>query len=225
MEKVEQTIRTSNQDMLVTLVLIRTDMVAPILHILESRVTRTGGMIGQIVAGDFFIDGQADAKALLTLVNHVDNFSFQRLVIRHLIGVEGWAALAEALRLLPPLALLHDILHLHDPLRLHEAGASGFRSFVVSPQWTSPRNLMLKGRRQDLQSEIHISKTHTVWCLSHKRQLHPILTRSKPLHFDVIGSRWDLFYPDPNHVVYYVLKEAGEDWARLELYLDTEDMK
>ena len=45
MEKVEQTIRTSNQDMLVTLVLIRTDLVAPILHIPESRVTRTGGMI------------------------------------------------------------------------------------------------------------------------------------------------------------------------------------
>ena len=35
LEKVEQTIRTSNQDRLVTLVLIRTDMVAPILHILE----------------------------------------------------------------------------------------------------------------------------------------------------------------------------------------------
>ena len=86
MEKVEQTIRTSNQDMLVTMVLIRTDLVAPILHILESRVRRTGGMIGHIVAGDFFIDGQADAKALLTLVNHVDNFSFQRLVIRGLIG-------------------------------------------------------------------------------------------------------------------------------------------
>ena len=42
MEKVEQTIRTSNQDMLVTMVLIRTDLVAPILHILESRVRRTG---------------------------------------------------------------------------------------------------------------------------------------------------------------------------------------
>ena len=84
---------------------------------------------------------------------------------------------------------------------------------------------MLKGSWQDLQSEIPISKTHTVGCLSHKRQLHPILTTSKPLHIDVIGSRWDLFYPDPNHVVYYLLKEAEEDWARLELYLDTEDMK
>ena len=195
LEKVERTIRTSNQDMLVTLVLIRTDMVAPILHILESMVTRTGGMNGHIVAGDFFIDGQADAKALLTLVNYVDNFSFQRLVIRGLIGVEGWAALAEALGLLPPLALLHDILHLHDPLRLHEIGASGFRSFVVSPQCTgtSPRNLMLEGRRQDLQSVFNALP---------------------------VGSRWDLFYPDPNHVVYYVLKEAEEDWARLELYLD-----
>ena len=37
-----------------------------------------------------------------------------------------------------------------------------------------------------------------------------------------VGSRWDLFYPGPNHVVYYVLKEAEEDWARLELYLDAE---
>ena len=170
-------------------------MVAPILHILESRVTRTGGMIGHIVAGDFFIDGQADAKALLTLVNHMDNFSFQRLVIRGLIGAKGWAALVEALRLLRPLALLHDILHLHDPLRLHEVGASGFRSFVVSPQWTSPRNLMLEGRRQDLQSVFNALP---------------------------VGSRWDLLYPDPNHVVYYVLKETEEDWARLELYLDTE---
>ena len=39
LEKVQRTVRTSNQDMLV---LIRTDMVAPILHILESRVTHTG---------------------------------------------------------------------------------------------------------------------------------------------------------------------------------------
>ena len=58
-------------------------MVVPIL---ESRVMRTGAMVGHIVAGDFFIDGQAEAKALLTLFNHVDNFSFQRLVIRGLIG-------------------------------------------------------------------------------------------------------------------------------------------
>ena len=119
-------------------------------------------------------------------------------MIRRLINAEGWAALVEALRLLPPLALLHDILHLHDPLRLHEAGASGFRSFVVSPQWTSPRNLMLEGRRQDLQSVFNALP---------------------------VGSRWDLLYPDPNHMVYYVLKETEEDWARLELYLDTEDMK
>ena len=52
---------------------------------------------------------------------------------------------------------------------------------------------MLEGRRQDLQSVFNALP---------------------------VGSRWDLFYPDPNHVVYYVLKEAEEDWARLELYLD-----
>ena len=54
---------------------------------------------------------------------------------------------------------------------------------------------MLEGRRQDLQSVFNALP---------------------------VGSRWDLFYPGPNHVVYYVLKEAEEDWARLELYLHTE---
>ena len=169
------------------------------------------GMVGHIVAGDFFIDGQDDAKALLMWTTSVSKGWWS------VDWSEGWATLVEALRLLPS----------RYSSSWFPPAARGWCLGVplICCLTTSPRNLMLRGRRQDLQSEIHISKTHTVWCLSHKRQLHPILTRSKPLHFDVIGSRWDLFYPDPNHVVYYVLKEAGEDWARLELYLDTEDMK
>ena len=67
------------------------------------------------------------------------------------------------------------------------------RRLINAEGWASPRNLMLKGRRQDLQSVFNALP---------------------------VGSRWDLFYPDPNHVVFYVLKEAEEDWARLELYLD-----
>ena len=113
-------------------------------------------MIGHIVAVDFFIDGQADAKALLTLVNHVDNFSFQRLVIRGLIGVEGWAALAEALRLLPPL-----VLH------AQEVGDSGFWSFVISSRRISPRNLMLQGRRQDLRALFNALPVGSTWHLIH----------------------------------------------------------
>ena len=46
-----------------------------------------------------------DGEAFLTLVQHAAVFSFGMLNIERAIGEGGWTALAEALRLLPPLVL------------------------------------------------------------------------------------------------------------------------
>ena len=153
LEQIERSTRTSKQQ--VSLV-VRADIRGSILHLLKSRVTRPGGKIGQIVAGDFVFDTQDDAEAFLTLVKHVDNISFRRMIVRDLISEEGWAALAEALRLLPPL-----VLH------AQEVGDSGFWSFVISSRRISPRNLMLQGRRQDLRALFNALPVGSTWHLIH----------------------------------------------------------
>ena len=54
---------------------------------------------------DFICRTQNDAEALLSLVQHAEEFGLPRLLILGPIGEGGWAALVEALRLLPPLVL------------------------------------------------------------------------------------------------------------------------
>ena len=62
--------------------------------------------------------------------------------------------------------------------------------------WASEPSSIENGRTDPrAPSEIPISMTHTVGCLSHKRQLHPILMRSKPLHIDAIGMLTWAFEP------------------------------
>ena len=73
------------------------------------------------------------------------HYPFPRLQVTGPIGEEGWAMLAEALRLLPPLkSWLHD---LNDPLDTQR-----FRSFTVSSRRSSPKKFMLGGRRRDVKA-------------------------------------------------------------------------
>ena len=66
---------------------------------------RQEGMISQVDAHAFICKSQDDAEALLTLVQSTEEFGFRRLAICGAIGEGGWTALAEALRVLPPLVL------------------------------------------------------------------------------------------------------------------------
>ena len=81
---------------------------------------------------------QDEAEAFLTLAERSEVFAFRRLAIRGAIGEGGWAALAEALRVLPPLLLDATI---QDP------DLRGFQALVVGG-----RNLLLDGRREDLRA-------------------------------------------------------------------------
>ena len=116
------------------------------------------------------------------------------------IGERGWAALAEALRLLPPLIpqdpqapqVAQDFW---DPEMVNnqEFYHQGFRSFVVSSTGPGPRKLMLDGREEDLKSVFN----------------------SIP-----IGSFWHLEYRTKIRYHRSFNKASEEDWVRLKQYMD-----
>ena len=114
----------------------------PLGSALKSRMMRQEGVkMSQVDAHVFTCATQNEAAVLLTLVRRTERFSLRRLDIRGAIGPGGWAALAEALRLLHPLALGP-----HDPRR--------FQYLVVGTRNVGPgaRNLMLDGRREDVRA-------------------------------------------------------------------------
>ena len=68
------------------------------------------------------------------------------MVVRGPIGEEGWAMLAEALRLLPPLVP-------PEADQLFDLNNQGFHSFLIFfSQKSDPRDLMRGGRRQDVKA-------------------------------------------------------------------------
>ena len=113
-------------------------MKGPLIRALRSRMNREEGMIRAVdVRSGLVFDTQADAEALPVLIQRTENLSgFSRLYIRGAIGEGGWAALAQALRLLPPL-LLHGV----------QNGVRGFSRLTVRG-----RDLMLDGRREDVRA-------------------------------------------------------------------------
>ena len=90
--------------------------------------------------------------------------------------------LAEALRLLAPLKSWH-----------FDLDTQGFRSFYVISRKSSPKKLMLGGRRHDVRAVFDALPVGSFWY--------------------VIGSKeewdWD--------------KNSKEDWEKLEHYLETEE--
>ena len=77
----------------------------PLTSALKSRMTRQEGAINHVDAHFFSCVTQDEAEGFLTLAERSEVFAFRRLAIRGAIGEGGWAALAEALRVLPPLLL------------------------------------------------------------------------------------------------------------------------
>ena len=122
------------------------------------------------------------------------------MVVTGPLGERGWAALAEALRLLPPLVpvdpqapqVLQDFW---DPEMLNnqEFYHQGFRSFVVFSTSPGPRKLMLDGREEDLKAVFN----------------------SIP-----IGSFWLLEYGTQIFYKWRFNKASEEDWLRLKQYMD-----
>ena len=87
----------------------------------------------------FTLTTQNDAEDLLTLAKSVGKIGFQRLAIGGGIGERGWAALAEALRMLPPLTL-HSDWDIGDK-------PAGFNRLVIGS-----RQMMLEGGREDVKA-------------------------------------------------------------------------
>ena len=102
---------------------------------LKSRMVRQEEMIKEVFAQCYICKTQEDAEALPTLVQRSERFNLQRVAIKGEIGVAGWAALPEALQLLPPYFLGGGAFYL-----------SGFQALVAE------RNLMLDGRREDVKA-------------------------------------------------------------------------
>ena len=107
-----------------------------LMSALKSRMMRQEGKVSRVETHFFSCGTQDEAEALPTLVEHTERFGFRRLVIGGAIAEGGWAALAEALRLLPPLVLDGGP---HDP--------RGFQALVVGS-----KHLMVDGRREDVRS-------------------------------------------------------------------------
>ena len=113
-----------------------------LLSALISRTMRQEEAICKVDCNAFLCRTQDDAEALLSLVQRAEVVKFRRLAILGSIGKAGWVALAEALRLLPPLPL--------DPWNMEAPGPlqpRGFQALVVKR-----RNLMLEGRREDVRA-------------------------------------------------------------------------
>ena len=142
---------------------------------LNSRMTRQERMIMEVYAPSFICKTQDEAEALRPLVQRTKRFKIRRLAILGAIGEDGWAALAEALRLLPPQALVVD------------------------------RNLLLELRRETVRavwdaltqgSSVFVNGVKTLHCA------HCALTVQQR-SFN---------------------KATEEDWVRLELCLDNEEV-
>ena len=110
------------------------------------------------------------------------------------IGERGWAALAEALRLLPPL-IPQDLQDFWDPEMVNnqEFYHQGFRSFVVSSTGPGPRKLMLDGRQEDLKAVFNSIPVGSFWHLEYRTQIR--------------------YHRSFN-------KTSEEDWVRLKQYMD-----
>ena len=108
----------------------------PLRSALKSRMTRQEGKIDQVDADFVVIESQDQAEALRTLVQLTEEFVFRGLAIGGAIGEGGWAAVAEAVRVLPLLLLDQGPL-----------GARGFQALVLHS-----KNLMLDGRREDVRA-------------------------------------------------------------------------
>ena len=108
----------------------------PLTSALKSRMMRQEEKISQVDA--YFLTCQTldQAEAVRTLVQLTERFGFRRLAIRGAIGEGGWAALAEAFRVLPPMLLDGGP---EDP--------RGFQALVADS-----KNLMLDGRRDDVRA-------------------------------------------------------------------------
>jgi len=120
----------------------------PFIPALKSRAMRQEREIRWIDTFAYHCQTQNDAEAFLTLAQCTKEFGFRTLVISGEIREQGWAALAEALKLLSPLVL--DTYNPDDfdgddydgdgglpPLR-------GVQSLIVGD-----RNFLLDGRRED----------------------------------------------------------------------------
>ena len=116
------------------------------------------------------------------------------------IGERGWAALAEALSLLPPLIpqdpqapQVAQNFWGPEMVNNQEFYHQGFRSFVVSSTGPGPRKLMLDGREEDLKAVFNAIP---------------------------IGSFWHLEYG--TKIIYQrsFNKASEEDWVRLKQYMD-----
>ena len=117
-------------------------MKGPLISALKSRTMRQEVAMSRVDCNAFLCTTQDDAEALLSLVQRAEVVKFQRLAILGAIGEGGWAALVEALRLLPPLPL--------DPWNMEAPGPlqpTGFQALVVRTS-----NLMLDGRREDVRA-------------------------------------------------------------------------
>ena len=101
----------------------------PLVPALKSRVIRQEETISMGIAHSFQCRNQDDAETLLTLVQRTEGIGFQKLVIWGEIGEGGWAALAEALRLLPQNRL------------------TGFQELLVAE-----RQVILQARRGDVRT-------------------------------------------------------------------------
>ena len=132
------------------------------------------------------------------------------MVVTGPIGERGWAALAEALRLLPPLVpqdpqAPQDLQDFDDPEMLNnqEFYHQGFRSFVVSSTGQGPRKLMLDGRQEDLKAVFNSIPIGSFWHLEYD---------SFPISYLEYGTQ----------IIYQrsLLKASEEDWVRLKQYMD-----
>jgi len=121
----------------------------PLIPALKSRAMRQERAIRRIKTFTFHCQAQNDAEAFLTLAQSTERFSFRTLNISGQIGEQGWAALAEALKLLSPL-----VLDTYSPDEFDGDDGDrgprprrGFQSLLVDA-----RNFLLDGRREDLRT-------------------------------------------------------------------------
>ena len=177
-----------------------TALKGPLIRALRSRMNREEGMIRAVdVRFGLVFDTQADAEALPILIQRTENLSgFSRLYIRGAIGEGGWAALAQALRLLPPL-LLHGWV----------GGVRGFSRLFVGG-----RDLMLDGRREDVRAVLDALPDGSFLTMTRVKttadgQLNQKRFEKGP---GLAGQGWG------------PLTGFDHPWARLEQYLDNEDL-
>ena len=94
--------------------------------------------------------------------------------------------LAEALRLLAPLKSWH-----------FDLDTQGFRSFYVISRKSSPKKLMLGGRRHDVRAVFDALPVHSLWHVKRFKE----------------DGNWSRVW----------VKISEEDWERLEHFMDTEE--